>query len=190
MKKHEDEKLLDHNYDGIQEFDNPLPRWWLATFYGAIVYAVLYLGYYHLGGPGKDPRVDLAQELSEIKDKQNASVKNAPGPDEAALMAALQDPARKTAGKSLFGEKCASCHVIDGGGSIGPNLTDKYWIHGDGSLTSILQVVSEGVADKGMPPWKALMKPDEIISVVAYVKTFQGTKPANPKAPQGNEVKQ
>jgi len=188
MNKKESDSLLDHNYDGIHEYDNPLPGWWLATFYLTILFSILYVGYYHIGGPGKDPREDLAKELDGIKEKQMAANKVA-GPDEAALLAAFQDSGRKTAGKGIYTEKCASCHANDGGGLIGPNLTDKFWIHGDGSLPAILAVVSEGVVDKGMPPWKALLKSDEIVSVVAYVKTFAGSKAAAPKAPQGVEIK-
>lgn len=189
MEKHDNEKLLDHEYDGIKELDNPLPGWWLTTFYGAIVFAVLYLGYYHFGGPGKDSHETLAMDLSEIKAQQDASAKNAPAPDENSLQAVLADSAKLASGKTIFAEKCAVCHAADGGGMIGPNLTDKFWIHGDGSLPAILQVVAEGVSDKGMPPWKTLLKQDEIVTVVAYAKTLQGTKPAKPKEPQGNEIK-
>jgi cytochrome c oxidase cbb3-type subunit 3 len=182
------DEVLDHDYDGIQEFNNPLPRWWLATFYGAILFAPLYFGYYHLGGPGIDPHYAVDQEVGEIKARQTALLKKSGGPNEQTLQAIFLDSKRRSAGNGIFTEKCAVCHGADGGGIIGPNLTDKYWIHGDGSLTAILKVVSEGVADKGMPPWGLMLKPDEILSVVAFVKSMQGTKPANPKAPQGSEV--
>jgi cytochrome c oxidase cbb3-type subunit 3 len=182
------EKLLDHNYDGIQEFDNPLPRWWLATFYGAIVFAFLYLGYYHFG-PGATPEETLAHDLGELKALDKASEAKEAGPSEVELAAVFKDLSRREAGKKLFLEKCSSCHGADGGGLIGPNLTDKFWLHGRGTLVDIAEVVSNGVADKGMPTWKLLMKKDEIYSVVAYVKSLKGTHPANPKAPQGTEVK-
>lgn len=180
------EKLLDHNYDGIQEFDNPLPGWWLATFYGAIIFAFLYVGYYHFG-PGPTPGDELAESLNELKARDHTVTE--PPVSEEALAVIFHDSKRREAGHQIFTEKCATCHGPDGGGVIGPNLTDNYWLHGHGTLSDIAQTVSEGVLDKGMPPWKLLLKKEEIYSVVAYVKSLGGTHPANPKAPQGEEVK-
>lgn len=189
MSEHEQEKILDHNYDGIQEFDNPLPGWWLATFYGTIIFTVLYIGYYHLGnGPG--PLDELAQDMDKVKAMQQAGKPADAGPSEAALLAVFNDAGKREAGKKIFAEKCASCHGPDGGGIIGPNLADNFWIHGKGGLVDIAKVVADGVADKGMPPWKTMLKEDEVFSVVAYVKSLKGTHPSNPKAPQGEEVKE
>ena len=182
------EKPLDHAYDGIQEYDNPLPGWWLATFYITIVFAVLYIGYYHVGsGPG--PHEELASDLAEIKAQASANTPKEPPLTEEAMMAVYADAGRRDSGKKVFVEKCASCHAVDGGGLIGPNLTDNFWIHGKGTMVDVASVVSEGVLDKGMPPWKTMLKKDEIQNVVAYVHSLKGTKPANPKAAQGNEVK-
>lgn len=183
------EKLLDHDYDGIREFDNPLPRWWLATFYGAIIFAFLYSGFYFVG-PGQDSETRLAEEMAEIQLRQNAEKKATPGPSQDELLAVFADAGRKEAGHKIFTEKCAACHGPAGGGVIGPNLTDNYWIHGAGSLTDIFQVVSEGVLDKGMPPWKTMLKREELQSVVAFVKSLKGSHPADAKAPQGTEYKE
>jgi cytochrome c oxidase cbb3-type subunit III len=189
MSEHDKEKLLDHNYDGIQEFDNPLPGWWLATFYGTIIFAALYIGYYHLGS-GRGPNEELATELESVKAKQQTAQQGQPeGPNAEELQAVFADAARRDAGKKIFAEKCATCHGPEGGGLIGPNLTDNYWIHGKGTLVDIATVVSEGVLDKGMPPWKTMLKKDEIYSVVAFVKSLKGSHPSNPKPPQGEEVK-
>lgn len=188
MNKQE-EKVLDHNYDGIQEFDNPLPSWWLATFYLAIIFSFFYVGYYHFGR-GPTPEEELAKDMADLKARESAGAAQDPGPNPEALAAIFGDADRREEGHKLFLEKCSSCHGPDGGGGIGPNLTDKFWIHGKGSLVDIAQVVSEGVADKGMPQWKLMLKKDEIYSVVAYVKSLRGTHPANPKAAQGDEVKE
>lgn len=186
MSEQQHDKLLDHEYDGIQEMDNPLPGWWLATFYGAIVFSFLYVGYYHMGsGPS------LLDELQTDLDAVHATKAQteSTGPTEESLMAIFNDAGRKEAGKKQFIEKCASCHGVHGEGLIGPNLTDNFWIHGNATLVDIANVVANGVPDKGMPPWKSLLKEQELYSVVAYVKSLHGTKPANQKAPQGNEIK-
>ncbi|MGZ3712316.1 MAG: cbb3-type cytochrome c oxidase N-terminal domain-containing protein [Bdellovibrionota bacterium] len=183
-----DAKLLDHNYDGIQEFDNLLPNWWLATFYGAIIFGIFYVGYYEFG-PGPSSMQTLKQDLAQNAELQKRSQQVA-GPSESELLAIFNDHEKREAGAAVFKEKCVACHGAHAEGQIGPNLTDKFWIHGDGSLSAILTVVSDGVADKGMPPWKTMLKREEILDVVAYVKSLKGSNPANPKAPQGNEVKE
>ncbi len=188
-KSKDKDELLDHDYDGIKEFDNPLPNWWLTTFYGAIVFAFLYVGYYHFG-PGPSLDEELAQDLAQVKALALSMKKQAPPATEAELAALLANPAKLAQGKKIFAEKCMVCHGAQGEGQIGPNLTDAYWIQGSASLASIMKVVMVGVAEKGMPPWEALLKPEEIQAVTAFVKTLQGTKPANPKPPQGELVKE
>jgi len=107
------------------------------------------------------------------------------GEDEKLLAAALSAPEQLGHGKGVFTKNCASCHAADGGGGIGPNLTDRAWLHGDGSVLAILKVVRDGVAEKGMPPWGALLKTEDTIGVAAYVRSLNGTAPAKPKPPQG-----
>ena len=109
-------------------------------------------------------------------------------PDVKQLLVLSKDPDALSAGKSVFVSKCAACHVSDGGGLVGPNLADTSWIHGKGKLSDIYGVVRDGVPDKGMPAWGALLTDPELNQVVAYVKKFQGTQPANAKAAQGVEV--
>ena len=181
------DKLLDHDYDGIKELDNPLPEWWLLTFYGAIVFAIAYFAYYHLGN-GPSLRDELNTDLQQVK-QQKLAQEGKSQYDESSLLAVFNDSSQVKLGGTIYKEKCESCHAPGGGGSIGPNLTDKFWIHGEGTLSSIVKVISEGVADKGMPPWGAILKKEELYAVTAYVHTLAGTKPANPKAPQGVEVK-
>lgn len=177
------DELLDHEYDGIREYDNPLPRWWLYLFYGCIVFAVVYVPYYHFG-PGPLPHDEYAAEMEEAA--RNAPAVAALDPE--ALKALVEDPQRVAAGKDLYNRNCVACHGPDGGGLVGPNLTDNHWIHGDGSMVGLVKVISDGVPEKGMIAWKAAMKQGEIESVAAFVATLQGTTPANPKAPEGRQV--
>ncbi len=169
-----------HVYDEIVEHDNPLPNWWLTTFFGTVIFAFIYYVHYTFGGGPT-----LAQEL-EVKMKslpQQAAV----GFDEGDLekkFAALGDNAE---GAQIFAAKCASCHNQKGEGLIGPNLTDKFWIHGQGTRADIMKVVSEGVLDKGMPAWAASMKEDEVQKVASFVYQLRNN-PVKGKEPQGTEV--
>ncbi len=175
-----------HEYDGIREYDYPAPKWWQAIFYGSIFWAVGYFAYYHVF-EGETLRHQLDRELVDIEREKLKAAAN--GPSDGDLMALVSKPEIVKAGKETFMSKCASCHGDQGQGIIGPNLTDQSWIHGAGTAADIFKVVDKGVADKGMPPWGPILAPAELKSVVAYVKTLQGTKPTNPKAPQGTEVK-
>ncbi len=178
--------LLDHDYDGIKEYDNPMPRWWVWVFWATILFSQIYFIYYHLMDGNRSIHDEYAQEIATW-DAQLAEIK----PEvvsEADLEALLADPERMQSGKATFDAKCASCHLADGGGLVGPNLCDEYWIHGEGSLTDIRQVVVDGVPAKGMLSWGPLLKPDELNNVVAYLSTFQGSTPATPKAPEGTKT--
>jgi len=180
------DQLLDHNYDGIQEYNNPLPNWWLVTFYGTIIFAVFYYGFYQLGsGPS------LAQELvvarQELDAKRPVEPKG-PTQSEDELAALMTKPEALAQGKEIFVAKCVACHLEGGQGLVGPNLTDNFWINGKGTRQDILQVVRKGVVEKGMIAWETMLKPEETLAVSGYVFTLKGTNPPNPKAPQGTEV--
>ncbi|MBS1958559.1 MAG: c-type cytochrome [Bdellovibrionales bacterium] len=182
-----DVPLSDHEYDGIQEFNNPAPFWWQLAFYLSIVFAIGYYAYYEIGmGESSDQRITEA--MYKIKQIQNANKPQ--GPDEKELNAMLAQAESVDAGKEVFISKCAACHAPDGGGLVGPNLTDQYWLHGKGGISDIYKVVRDGVADKGMPPWGPILKETELKSVVVFVKSLEGRKPAAPKAPQGVDVTQ
>ena len=180
-------KLLDHNYDGIQEVDNHLPRWWVALFNYCILFAILYFAYYELG-PGVSLNTSFDNELRLNLETQSREPKNE-GLDEKELAAAFKDPSRKEKGLIIFKAKCVACHGEQGQGNIGPNLTDDYWIHG-GTLSDIAKTVSVGVLDKGMPPWQSVLTKDELTAVIIFVKTLKGTNPPMGKAPQGILVKE
>ncbi len=175
------DRLLEHAYDGIQEYDNPLPRWWVWIFYGTIAFAVLYAfePTRTLRGPGRVKEYERQVAAAAERWPQGSGTVSA-----AALAALARDPKALDSGKAVFAANCTPCHGPDGGGIIGPNLTDAYWLHGN-SLPEIYKTVSEGVLAKGMPNWGKLIKPDQVKDVVVYVKSLEGTTPKNPKAPQG-----
>lgn len=176
------DRLLSHDYDGIQEYDNPMPRWWVWIFWVCIIYAEVYFIYYHLG-PGKSVqdsyRAEMAYWDAQLADMAPVKV------SEDELMAIALDPERQARGAEIYASKCAACHTADGGGLIGPNMCDDYFIHGP-SLSTMHRIVVEGVLAKGMPAWEAQLSPEDLKSVVAYSYNLRGTTPANPKAPEGD----
>jgi cytochrome c oxidase cbb3-type subunit 3 len=180
-----EQRLLDDEYDGIQEYDNPMPGWWVWIFWATIVFSALYWLNVPGVGPGKGRIANYEREVAGAQAKYGSRVP-APGsgPTDAQLIAFAQDPAKRAQGKSVFETSCAPCHRADGGGVIGPNLTDDFWIHG-GRPTQILHTITTGVADKGMPAWGTVLKPDDLPAVAAYVMSLHGTHPPAPKEPQG-----
>lgn len=180
-KQRHEPKVMEHEYDGIQEYDNPMPRWWLLTFYATIIFSVIY--YFNVGpvGNGKGRIADYEADMAAF-----AAAHPAPtgGPSVDRLLAMTKDAKEVEEGKEVFTKNCVSCHRADGGGLIGPNLADDYWIHG-AAVDSIYTTVTTGVLAKGMPPWGKMLKPEDLERVVAYVVTLRGSNPANPKAPQG-----
>jgi len=251
-------KLIDHDYDGIQEYDNDLPGWWKALFLITVIISIIYVPYYHFVGDlqdveyqkemgtyveasaGRSPLSSYASpwasdgeitpalraEMEKILDapfneqlmramakanpEQLAKLKEA-FPDEIAAyasgemstpaaaaestpaedmttpaLAVLTDEASLAAGKQVWDTQCFTCHLNDGGGSIGPNMTDNYWIHG-GDLADIVHIIKVGVPAKGMIPWESTLTPDQINQVASYIKVkLVGTTPAVAKAPQGD----
>ena len=157
--------LRPHSFDGIQEFDQRLPRWWLLTLYGAIIFSVLYWGYYHTYGLGDSRSAALEKEMA-----RNAALlaRKASIVDDATLWKMAQEPAIVAAGKATFETTCAACHKPDLTGLIGPNLVDHQWIHG-GLPMDAVKTIQEGVAAKGMPSWAAVLGPQKIHEVAAYI---------------------
>ncbi len=176
--------LLDHDYDGIKELDNALPPWWKYGFYITIVIGFIYLYNYHVSGSGKNPEQEYAMEMAEGKKQEEAYMaKTKDLVDENNIT--LSDAAGIAAGKALYTQSCVACHAADGGGGIGPNLTDNNWIHG-GSLNNIYQTIKNGYPEKGMQAWQSMYSPVQMKNLTSFVKSLMGTKPANPKAPQGD----
>jgi cytochrome c oxidase cbb3-type subunit III len=186
--KDDQDHLLEHNYDGIQEYDNPMPRWWVYIFWVTIVFSVLYWLNVPGVGNGKgriaNYNRDMAVAAAAAAHREAAQPASA-SPEQ--LTALTKDAPALALGKQAFGQNCAACHRLDAGGQIGPNLTDDYWIHG-AAIEQIRKTVSDGVLEKGMPPWGKVLKPAQLDAVVAYVFTLRGTNPPNPKAAQGDLV--
>ena len=177
--------LLDHNYDGIRELDNHLPPWWKWLFYATIIWGGFYLVAYHVAGsmPLQTEEYTTEVAVAEEAARQLKSTTTGPVIDETNVeittdVVALAD------GKSTFSSICASCHRADGGGDIGPNLTDAYWKHG-ADIKSVYKVVSKGVTGTNMVAWGSSMSPEKIRNVSSYLLTLQGTNPPNAKKPEG-----
>jgi cytochrome c oxidase cbb3-type subunit 3 len=178
---HDEQALLlsGHDADGIQELDNLLPRWWVWLFYLCIVFSVAYMGYYHVLKKGDLQAAEYAREkrLGEaVKNAALASFESNLG-----NLKPEQDKLVLSRGQTIYGQMCAPCHRADGGGLVGPNLTDDYWIHG-GNYTDTLKTIVNGVPEKGMLSWKSTLKPGEIQAVASFIFTLRGTKPPNAKA--------
>ncbi len=181
----EAEIILDHNYDGIRELDNELPPWWVWMFYATIIFGVVYLVRFHIYGD-YDQTLEYEQEVAAATLAIEEYKKTAKGLVDANTVELLTEASDLSAGKAIFETTCVACHMADGGGGIGPNLTDENWILG-GGIKNVFNTVSEGGRDgKGMVSWKQILKPVEIAQVSSYLLTFQGTTPANPKAPEGD----
>lgn len=181
----EDEIILDHNYDGIKELDNTLPPWWVYMFYATIVFAVVYLVRYEVFddvNQTEEYEIAVAKAKLEIE----AYKKTAKDLVDVNTVELLTDASDLSAGKSIYEMNCVACHKADGGGGIGPNLTDTNWILG-GGIKNVFNTISEGGrAGKGMVPWKNDLKPLEMAQVASYLLTFQGTTPAEPKEAEGD----
>jgi len=177
--------LMDHNYDDIRELDNHLPPWWKWLFYLSIVWSMIYLVAYHVFDwlPLSDQefnneivRAEAALEarratMTELIDETNVEI--------------TQDETGLENGKTIFQRQCAVCHQADGGGNVGPNMTDQYWIHG-GDIKDLYTTIRYGVPEKGMISWESQLSPGDMRDVASFILVkLQGTTPANPKEPQG-----
>lgn len=175
-----DSRLIHHSYDGIQEYDNPLPRWWVILFWATIVFAVFYS--LNIGvGVGQGRIADYEADIAAAKLAHPEPEGQVSGD---ALNALAGSSGAIEAGKNLFAINCASCHRADAGGLIGPNLTDDAWIHGS-RPEDIHATIVNGVLAKGMPPWGRLLKPADVDNLTAYVLSLAGSNPPSPKAPEG-----
>ncbi len=176
--------LLDHNYDGIRELDNKLPPWWLYLFYGGILFGAIYLVRYEIMG-GDDQETELRKELAQAKADVAKYMLTAPDMMDENKVTKVTEAAGLAKGKAIYDTNCAACHRADGGGQIGPNLTDEHWIFG-GSIKNLFHTITNGGRDgKGMVAWKGTLKPTEIQLVASYVLSLQGSNPKDPKAPDG-----
>lgn len=182
----EEDLLIDHTYDGIQELDNPTPTWFNALFYSSIVFAVGYLLVYHVfsWGMNQDQEYRAEMEAAEIQ-RMEFLATSGTNIDENSVVLDLS-PAMIGAGQEIYLQSCGVCHGNQGEGMIGPNFTDEYWIHG-GDIKDIFRVIKYGVPDKGMVPWEASLTPIQISQVANFIITLGGTNPPNQKEAQGEK---
>ncbi len=179
------EKLMaDHSYDGIQELDNFMPPWLQYVFVGTVVFAVIYYANYTVLGLGMTGVEEYEEELRVEAIAAEQRSENAEASIDETTVMLDKSEAAISSGESIFLTNCAACHATDGGGGVGPNLTDEYWIHG-ADVKDVFAVIKYGVIEKGMVPWEDQLTPKEIQDVSSYIIGIQGSTPVAPKEPQG-----
>jgi cytochrome c oxidase cbb3-type subunit III len=179
----EGELLLADDYDGIKELDNKVPPWFNYLFYGSILFAVYYMLDYHVFETSPLQEAEYAEEMNIAKQQRDQLAKSGAFITEETVTFVKENEALEK-GKQVYNTHCVACHATDGGGLVGPNLTDQYWIHG-GSINDIFKTIKYGVPAKGMISWQQQLNPVQIQDVSSYILTLQGTQPQNPKAPEG-----
>ena len=162
-----------HDYDGIREYDNRLPNWWLATLYITIVFAFGYWAYYHVLSMGPLQHEQYLAEMDQAAKAAEAQAAQRGAATDESLAALVSDAAAMDDAKATFGQYCAACHAANGEGAIGPNLTDAHWLHG-GKPTDILKVITDGVPSKGMAAWGQMLGAQKVEHLAAFIVTLKG----------------
>ncbi|WP_127715877.1 cbb3-type cytochrome c oxidase N-terminal domain-containing protein [Halobacteriovorax sp. HLS] len=186
----DDEKdlLLDHDYDGIQELNHPLPSWWVWMWAASIVFSIPYFMYYHMAG-GPSLAEALEKDMVKINELKAVAANDLSKFDIEHYNTWVENNDAKALAATVWEENCLSCHAADGGGDIGPNLTDNYWLNiTERTPQAIFKVVRDGVEDNGMPAWGEVLSKEEIYAAITQVMAFKGTTPAEPKEPQGEKI--
>lgn len=182
----EKDMMEDHEYDGIRELNNPTPAWFNYLFYGSIAFAVIYMFSYHVFSIGKSQEQEYAIELKDAEiSKKVFLAKSANNVDENNIKL-ISTAAVLNDGKAIFLKNCVACHGEQGQGTVGPNLTDEYWIHG-GTIGSVFKTIKYGVPEKGMISWEKQLTPKQMADVANYIKSLVNSNPPNPKEQQGNK---
>ena len=175
---------LGHEYDGIRELDNRLPPWWLYGFYVSIIFAGIYLWKYHVSHTAPLSGEEYAIAMQQAEEEKSLYLKKAANNVDENTVKLLTDAAEIANGQKVFSQNCAACHGKAGEGTVGPNLTDDYWLHG-GSVKDIFKTVKYGWPEKGMRSWKDDLSPVQIAAVASYIKSLHGSNPPNGKEKQG-----
>jgi cytochrome c oxidase cbb3-type subunit 3 len=186
----EQDVQLDHDYDGIKELDNSLPPWWIYGFYFTILFAGVYMYRYHISKSAPLPVEELAVEKIQAEREKVAYMATLANNVDETSIAYNPTAELLTEGKAIFVKNCVSCHGPEAqGASIGPNLTDEYWIH-KGGIKDIFKTIKNGVQEKGMIPWGQQLSNAQIAAAATFIKSLQESHPANPKAPQGDKYEE
>ena len=175
--------MLEHEFDGIRELDNTIPPWFNILFYGTIVIGILYFLNYHVFKLSPLSAEEYSEEIRIAAVQRDELIKSGAFINENTVKI-VKDETVLTEGKNIFNTNCTVCHGPGGGGIIGPNLTDDYWIHG-GKISDVFTTIKYGVPVKGMISWQNQLNPKQIQAVANYVLTLKGTNPQNGKPPEG-----
>lgn len=181
--------VMEHRFDGIAELDNPIPAWFRILFYATIIFGIGYLLNYHVFNYGKSQEEEYTAEIQQAADDKIAFLANPVNSASAVNennIVLSKDAAVIKNGQALFATRCPPCHGEHAQGLVGPNLTDEYWLHG-GKIKDVFKTIKYGVPEKGMISWEKSMSAQQISDIANYVLSLQGTKPAGPKAPQGEK---
>jgi cytochrome c oxidase cbb3-type subunit 3 len=183
----EKDMMLEHDFDGITELDNPTPAWFNVLFYGSILFGAVYLLNYHVfkWSPLQDEEYVIEMKVAEVE--KAAYLAKAGNLIDENSVKVDNSPEIIAAGKAVYVQNCVACHLADGGGSVGPNLTDEFWIHG-GTISSIFKTIKYGVPEKGMIAWEKTLTAKQTADLSNFILSLKGTKPANPKEPQGVQL--
>ncbi len=173
-----------HDYDGIRELDNHLPPWWVNMFILTVIWAVGYMWYYQWSGNGLNQAEEYNMEVETAQRQIAIALAGKANAVDESNVVAMTDASDLGQGELIFKSACAACHGQKGEGTVGPNFTDEYWIHG-GGIKDLFKTIKYGVPDKGMIAWSAQLKPVDMQKVASYILTLKGTNPPNQKAPQG-----
>lgn len=176
----------EHSYDGIEEYDNPLPSWWKWMFVASIVFAPFYWMFYHGGAPGRTIHDRYGSELAANTRLQFAEIGELQ-PDAKTIMTYSQKKSWVYVGEVVFRANCISCHGRKGEGKVGPNLTDEHYKHIN-NVEDIAKVVAKGAAANAMPAWSNRLHPNEVVLVSAYIASLRGTNVDGGKAPEGKLI--
>ena len=180
------ELLTDHTYDGIREYDNPLPGWWVFLFWFFIVISPVYYLYFHGGMEGRSIFDQYNNHMARVYELKFAEIGELAA-DRETILKYMNEEEWLTVGEAIYKTNCTSCHGADGGGIVGPNLTDDFWKH-TSSVEGIARVIEEGAANGAMPAWKnRLTHPNQIVLTAAYVASLR-KNPVDGKAPEGKEI--
>lgn len=184
----EEEKdlIMEHKFDGIAELDNPTPPWFMWLFYGTIVFGVAYILNYHVFEWGLLQDQEYVVEVQEAEAAKVEYLANAANLIDESSVTVSSEPAVISAGMALFNTNCVACHGDKGQGTVGPNLTDEYWLHG-GSVNDVFKTIKYGIPEKGMISWEKQLTPKQISEVSNYILSLKGTNPPGAKEPQGEK---